>query len=103
MISVLEEKRNELSELCRRYRVKRLELFGSAARGEDFSPSTSDMDFIVEFVPDIKRNLFYDYMGLIEDLEKLFSRKVDLVINKEFRNPYFREAVNETRTMIYET
>lgn len=43
------DKREELVELCRRHGVARLEVFGSAARGTDFDPQTSDADFLVEF------------------------------------------------------
>ena len=41
--------RKELTALCRRYGVRRLEVFGSAARAADFDPKTSDADFLVEF------------------------------------------------------
>ena len=102
MVRILEEKRDELTELCRKYRIARLEVFGSAARGEDFDQANSDLDFLVEFIPEDDRRYFDDYMILKEALEELFGRKVDLVENMEFRNPYFRDAVNQTRTLIYE-
>ncbi len=52
MHNAIADKREELAALCRRYDVVRLEVFGSAARGTDFDPATSDADFLVEFDPD---------------------------------------------------
>ena len=101
MVKLIEDKREELSQLCRKYKIKRLELFGSAADEPQFDPETSDLDFLVEFPPSEDRNYLRDYIGLLEDLQNLFNRRVDLVEDQQFRNPYFRESVNETRTLIY--
>ena len=48
MVSPIARHRDELEELCRRYHVRRLELFGSAVSGK-FNPDTSDPDFLVSF------------------------------------------------------
>ena len=48
MTRVLEDQRRELADLCREYRVRRLDVFGSAARG-DFDEESSDVDLLVEF------------------------------------------------------
>jgi uncharacterized protein len=48
MLPVIQSKREKLDELCRRFQVKQMELFGSAARG-DFDPDRSDLDFLMEF------------------------------------------------------
>lgn len=74
----LASKRVELAELCRRFGVTRLEVFGSAARGTDFDPDRSDFDFIVEFKPSATRDITA-YLNLVEALESLFGRRVDLV------------------------
>jgi predicted nucleotidyltransferase len=50
MLKEIETHRTQIAELCRRYGVKRLELFGSAARGEDFEPGRSDIDFLADFI-----------------------------------------------------
>ena len=89
----------ELSELCRRYGVRRLELFGSAATGA-FDPARSDVDFLVDFDED-PAGLFDRYFGLKESLEALYGRQVDLVSAGSLRNPYFIAAVNETRRLVY--
>lgn len=58
MTSVIEQHREQLTALCRKYRVKRLEVFGSAAR-ERFDPSRSDIDLLVEFCP-IESGAYFD-------------------------------------------
>ncbi len=89
----------EVSALCRRYGVRKLELFGSATTGT-FDPRTSDLDFLIDLDPDGK-SLFHRYFGLNEDLEALFGRKVDLVMVGALENPCFIESVNKTRQMVY--
>lgn len=92
-------RQTELSALCRRHGVRRLDLFGSAATGT-FDPACSDVDFLVEFNEDPAR-LFDRYFGLKESLEALYGRPVDLVTAGSLRNPYFIAAVNETRRLVY--
>lgn len=100
MNRVIEEKRRELELVCRRRHVRRIELFGSATR-PDFDPASSDLDFLVTF-EDLDPNSYADtYFGLLEDLQKLFQRPVDLVVESSIRNPYFRQAVEATRTLVY--
>ena len=89
----------ELSRICDRFGVKRLELFGSALR-EDFS-SSSDLDFLVEFEPEHPMSMFDRYFGLKEALEQLFQRPVDLIERKAIQNPYFRQAVEQEKVVIY--
>jgi len=90
----------ELEEVCRRHRAHRIELFGSAT-GPGFDPAHSDLDFVVTF-----QKLGFDqyadtYFGLLEDLQALFQRPVDLVVASAIENPYFRYAVESTRTLVY--
>jgi len=100
MHSLIEEKRQELEQVCRRHRVHRIELFGSAAR-PDFDPAHSDLDFLVTF-QELDRDQYADtYFGLLEDLQALFQRPVDLVVASAIQNPYFRQAVESTRTLVY--
>jgi len=105
MHSLIEEKRQELERVCRRRRVHRIELFGSAARPDfdptRFDPEISDLDFLVTF-QELDLNQYADaYFGLLEDLQALFQRPVDLVVASAIQNPYFRQAVESTRTLIY--
>lgn len=78
-----------LADLCRQYRVRELPVFGSAARGE-MRPD-SDIDLLVEFIPEAKVDLF-DYAGLMLDLSKLIGRKVDLVSKKGLK-PLIRASI----------
>ena len=100
MTAQLNQHKQALEELCRRYAVQRLELFGSGAT-DSFDPSRSDLDFLVEFGPDSERDLFHRYFELQASLENLFTRKVDLVMIGAMKNPYFIKAVNETRQLVY--
>jgi uncharacterized protein len=79
VISLVEDRRAEVAELCERYGVRRLDLFGSAA-GDGFDPEASDLDFVVSFEKRDPPDLFGRYFGLEEDLGALFGRKVDLVM-----------------------
>ena len=95
------ERTEEIAELCRRYQVQRLDLFGSAATG-DFNPDTSDLDFLVTYQPDADPDPWFSkYLELQQALAELFDRPVDLVFDQAFRNPYFAQAVEETRTPLY--
>jgi predicted nucleotidyltransferase len=99
MISLIEEHRAQIDELCRRFHVKRLELFGSAASGE-FVAGKSDLDFFVEYLKD-EWSPVKDWFGLQEHLEDLFHCKVDLVSVETAKNPYFLSMANEHRVSLY--
>jgi predicted nucleotidyltransferase len=100
MFTFIDPQLAEVSALCRRYGVRKLELFGSAGTGA-FDSQTSDLDFLVDFDPDGDETLFHRYFGLKEALEVLFGRKVDLVMVGALENPYFIESVNKTRHAVY--
>ena len=99
---VVAERAEEIREICRTHGVKRLDLFGSAAR-DDFDPETSDLDFLVTFRQGVRRGWMGEYFDLRRALEALFGRSVDLVADREFRNPYFRKTVEESRTPLYDS
>ena len=100
MHAILEEHRSEVEELCREYRVRRLDVFGSAARG-NFRPEQSDLDFLVEFYPPAPGDSWKRYFDLLHGLQDLFGRPIDLVEDSAIKNPYFRESVDETRELFY--
>ena len=101
MSPVVEGKTAELEAVCARRGVSRLAVFGSAVRG-DFDASKSDIDILVEFQPMSPGQHAEAYFGLQEDLERLFGKQVDLVEPGPIRNPYFRQAVDETSVVLYE-
>lgn len=100
MHSIIESRRDEVHQLCRRFGVQSLDVFGSAA-GEAFDPLHSDIDFVVDFGPGEQPDLFNRYFGLNEALAALFGRKVDLVMGGGMVNPYFIDSVNRTRQPVY--
>jgi predicted nucleotidyltransferase len=96
----IELHREELRALCLRFHVRRLDLFGSAAR-DDFDPVRSDFDFIVEFDRSAPQHPFDSYFGLKEELEALLGRKVDLVELSAVRNPYLKASIEQNRENVY--
>lgn len=99
MISLVAQKKNEVSALCKQFKVRRLDLFGSAVK-ENFSDE-SDLDFVVSFTEEEPREYTRCYFSLVDALEKLFHRHVDLVTERSIRNPYFREEIELTRQPVY--
>ena len=99
MIAFLEQNRDRIAAVCRKYGVRRLELFGSAARG-DFDPARSDIDLFFEFDAD-PCALADRFFGLMEDLEQLLGHKVDLVSSQDVHNPYFLQVANQHRVTLY--
>ncbi len=96
----IDTRQTKLEELCRRFHVRRLEVFGSAAVGKDV-PGKSDIDFLVEFEA-LPRGAYADnYFGFLEALTSLFNRSVDLVVASAIRNPYFLQSVEQTKTLLY--
>jgi predicted nucleotidyltransferase len=88
---------DEIIRLCKEYGVSRLEILGSAIT-DAFDPERSDVDFLVEF----SARFDYDrYFELIDDLERILGRSVQLVTRKYLRNPYFIHAVETTKLPLY--
>ena len=102
MLGIVEDKRAEVTALCEKYGVKRLDLFGSAA-GDGFDTEASDLDFVVSFERRDPPELFDRYFGLQEDLEALFGRRVDLVTEDALlKDPDFAEGISGKRAPLYE-
>ncbi len=89
-----------VDRVCQRLPVIRLGLFGSAL-SQNLSQG-SDVDVLVIFDSDEDIDLFDKYFELKEQLEQIFKREGDLVVDKKFKNPVLREAIDRTRTVIYE-
>lgn len=96
---LLDLHRDTLRGLCKRYRVRRLEVFGSAT--SDRFNEESDLDFLVDLEPMPPAEHADAYFSLLEELQDLFSRNVDLVEIGAVQNPYFLRSVNESRQLIY--
>ena len=90
----------QVGEVCGRYPVRRLAVFGSAVR-DDFYPERSDIDFLVDFVPTSPAEHADAYFGLLAELEALFGRRVDLVESAALRNPYRRREIKATQVILH--
>ena len=92
-----------MAESVRRLRAslqaERIYLFGSRARDE--ADEDSDYDFLVEFEALPPGQYADAYFGLLEDLESLFGRPVDLVVASAIKNPYFRQSIDQTKALLY--
>ena len=99
MTPIVQDHLEELKALCRKYHVAELYLFGSAANG-NFKES-SDLDFLVNFQPMDPFTYADAFLDFADDLEKLFDRPVDLVIERAIKNRYFKEEVDETKVKLY--
>ena len=100
MNQLVERKLDDLARLCEKFRVKRLDLFGSATT-DLFDPQTSDLDFLVS-LQEMDFGEYADaYFGLLKGLQELFDRHIDLVMESAIKNPYFRQDVEATRMPLY--
>jgi predicted nucleotidyltransferase len=77
-----------------------LELFGSAASGA-FRAHDSDLDLLVEVEATDEPGYAGRYFALLEALEQLFRRPVDLVVASAVTNPYLRESIEQGRILLY--
>ena len=100
MTTIIDKHRSEIEALCRTYRVRRLDVFGSVVR-EDFDPVRSDVDFLVEFEPDPDLNTFHAYMDLRGEPSRLLGRPVDLVMPSAVRNRYYEQEIEASRELLY--
>ncbi len=98
--SPIECKRRELEALCERRGVQRLASFGSALR-DDFDPEKSDPDFSVKVSPMSPERPAASYFGLLDDLEGLIGRRVDLMEIGSVRKPYLRRSIEEEQETVY--
>lgn len=92
MIKAVERKLPDLVRICQRNGIRRLELFGSAAR-DDFQTATSDLDFIATFDDSADRGGFESYLNALREFEDLFKHKVDLLEADAITNPFLLEAI----------
>jgi predicted nucleotidyltransferase len=90
---------NDIKRLCRENTVKNLYVFGSVLT-EDFK-DTSDIDMIVEIDSNDPLDYADKYFNLKFSLQDIFNREVDLLENKAIRNPYIRENIDKTKSLVY--
>ena len=96
-LGLIDVDESRLAQICARYCVRELSVFGSAARGT-MRPD-SDIDLLVEFLPEAAPGLL-DRAGLMLDLSELLGRKVDLVSKNGLR-PLVRDSVIRDARRVY--
>ena len=108
MQTILKNNIENVKQLCKEHYIKEMYAFGSAVDG-DFTQE-SDIDFLYEMdysgfdfknLKHIPFDPFLVYFDFKEKLEKLFNKKVDLIPNGDFKNKYFLNELQKTKTLIY--
>jgi predicted nucleotidyltransferase len=100
MTAALRHVRQQLTELCRKHRVKRLDAFGSATRA-DFDERSSDVDLLIEFEDMSPGDRADAFLGFLTAAEALLGRRVDLLERNAVLNPYLREQIEASRELVY--
>jgi hypothetical protein len=100
MQDFIHAKREEIADLCRKHHVRRLSVFGSAAR-DDFDPATSDVDLLVEFDGSSIDRYAKNFYSLEDGMVSLFGRKVDLIAEGTVKNPYILRRIEEQQEQLY--
>ena len=93
--------REPIIAFCKKWKVARLDLFGSVLR-EDFGPD-SDIDLLISFLPEHGRSLF-DLVTMELELEQIVGRKVDFAIREAVEESYNwirRRAILEAADLFY--
>ena len=101
MIELVEKQRSRLDELCRSYRVKRLELFGSAIDPARFEQAQATLISLSNFSRCLQGSTQKHIWPFLNSLQDLFKLSIDLIEIKAVANPYLLESINETRSPIY--
>lgn len=100
MIPQVKDKLNEIIMLCKEHQVISFAIFGSAAK-ESMSDE-SDVDFLVQFSEEIDVLDYADnYFSLLEKLERLIGRKIDLVSKRSLRNPVLIDDIDRSKVDLY--
>ena len=100
VVDVLQDKREAIAELCARYGVARLDVFGSALN-DDFRPGQSDIDLLVEFGPMDGYDKAVAYFDLLDDLHHLLGVEIDLVMTGAVKNRFIARDIERTRQLLY--
>ena len=102
MHRLISKHREEIRSVCEKFGVARLDVFGSAARGDDFDDAKSDADFLVEFSGKRRTSALDEFFGLRDELQSVLGRPVDLLEYDAVKNPYVRRSIDRTRETVYE-
>jgi uncharacterized protein len=98
-MNMIERNIDNVRDLCSKYKVGKLFVFGSVLTNR--FQSDSDLDFIVEFAGVDLYDYADNYFDFKFSLENLFKRDVDLLEEKAINNPYLRQSINSSKQLIY--
>jgi predicted nucleotidyltransferase len=98
--AMIERRRGQIAQLCERYGVRELAVFGSILRS-DFDPTSSDVDAAVKFGPPADGSLARQYFDFKSALEHLLSRPVDLVELEAMPDTRLKRVIEQTKVPIY--
>jgi uncharacterized protein len=98
-MTLIEQHRNEIQEVCFKHKVKKLFVFGSSITNR--FTSSSDIDLLVDFESQDNNDYADNYFNLKFELERILKRKIDLLENKAMKNPYLREAIEKDYQLLY--
>lgn len=100
MIDLIQNKIGDIVVACKEHHVKTIALFGSAAKNA--MHEDSDIDFLVEFSDDIDVLDYADnYFSLLDKLQEILNRKVDLVSSRSLKNPVLKEDIYRSKVDLY--
>lgn len=100
MTKLIEDRLQDIIVLCKMHGVNSIALFGSAANNT--MNENSDIDFLVQFSDDIEVLDYADnYFSLLEKLEKLMGKRIDLVSKKSLKNPILIEEIDRSKQDLY--
>jgi uncharacterized protein len=101
MISELKARRGQSSAVGKRFGVRRLDVFGSAARGDDFDPARRDVDLLVEFGTGAPAPSLKSFFELRDEFAAVLQRPVDLVARRALNNPFVLAETNLSSETLY--
>lgn len=99
-MSILSRYSEVINNICERHKVKKLYAFGSVLT--DRFNDESDIDLIVDFEPIDVEQYADNYFDLKFSLQDIFKRPIDLLEEKALKNPFFIQAINQQRKVVYE-
>lgn len=98
-MATIETLKKDIPEMCEKYQIAYVDVFGSTARSEQ--EADSDIDLIIEFSEPRRKNISHRFFGFLHELEDKYNQKVDILTEQSLRNPYLKEAINKDRIRIY--
>lgn len=99
-MNTLSTYKNEINALCESHRVKNLYAFGSVLTS-NFN-SNSEIDLLVDFKDLDIKDYADNYFDLKFSLQNILNRSVDLLELHAVKNPYFKQALDKTKVLVYE-